>query len=72
MAGEEKQLVQRHRETHRRHEMEVVAGARVVTCTLQTAMRRSASILKTENCTANMCSNLMSTDVFLYGTISSQ
>ena len=63
MAGEEKQLVQRHRETHRRHEMEVVAGARVVTCTLQTAMRRSASILKTENC---MCSNLM------YGTISSQ
>jgi len=41
MAGEEKQLVHRHREVYRRHEGAVVSGARVVTCTLQTAMRRS-------------------------------
>ena len=41
MAGEEKQLVQRHREVYRRHEGEVVRAARVVTCTIQTAMRRS-------------------------------
>ena len=41
MAGEEKQLVHRHREVYRSHEGAVVSGARVVTCTLQTAMRRS-------------------------------
>ena len=41
MAAEEKQLVHRHREVYRRHEGAVVSGARVVTCTLQTAMRRS-------------------------------
>ena len=41
MAGEEKQLVHRHREVYRRHEGVMVSGAKVVTCTLQTAMRRS-------------------------------
>ena len=45
MAGEEKQLVHRHREVYRRHEGAVVSGARVVTCTLQTAMRRSVVTL---------------------------
>ena len=40
MAAEEKQLVHRHREIYRRHETQVVTGARVVTATIQTAQRR--------------------------------
>ena len=43
MATEERQLVHRHREVYRRHEEAAVTGARVVTCTVQTAARRSDS-----------------------------
>ena len=45
MATEEKQLVHRHREVYRRHEGDAVNGARVVTCTVQTAHRRSVGNL---------------------------
>ena len=45
MAAEERRLVHRHREVYRRHEGAAVTGARVVTCTVQTAARRSGGNL---------------------------